>query len=115
MGGVECLEQGFLDQILRFGFVPAEQPGGTKQAIAVDVHQLPEIQSRWTSRGGIVPEISHILLVPETDERFNRPQGINLHAASAAAVRTGVAGATERGREGKSAAHPCSGNPSSRA
>ena len=52
MGRFEGLHEGFLDQVLGFGCVAAQQTGGTEQPIAARVNQLLKIKGLRSLEGG---------------------------------------------------------------
>jgi len=71
MGRFEGLHEGFLDQVLGFGFVAAKQTGGTEQPIAVRFNQLLKIKGLRRLEGGNALKFSHPLSVPQAGKRFN--------------------------------------------
>ncbi len=61
MGRFEGLHEGFLGQVLGFGFVAAQQTGGTEQPIAVRFNQLLKIKGLRSLEGGNALKLSHPL------------------------------------------------------
>jgi hypothetical protein len=70
MRGFECLEESFLNEILGLGFVAAQQPCGTKQAVTMRVDQFLKINRRRTFKSRIALKLRHILLVPKASRWF---------------------------------------------
>src|SRR5579884_2684169 len=57
--GLDCLHECFLDQILRFGFIAAQQISGTEQTISMGVKELLDIEGIRTFLGGTTRGLGH--------------------------------------------------------
>jgi hypothetical protein len=58
-GRFEGLHEGFLDQVLGFGFVAAQQTGGTEQPVAVRVNPFLKIKGLRRLAVGNTLKLSH--------------------------------------------------------
>src|SRR3989442_7939763 len=77
MSRFESLHECLLDQVLGFGFVAAQPPGGTKQPIAVRFNQLLKIKGLRSLGRCRALNLNHIQCVPATGKRVNHKQWLN--------------------------------------